>query len=266
LKTVPAGAPAYEADSSPVIARGIAYTADDLDQAIEHRVRQLVLDDAGRLELEALLASLPSTRFEDTALKRILASSPVIEDWRVGEALAEAFLSDHCACLFPWPTGRDIRNPAASPAGTDLVGFEVQGGVTRFAFGEVKTSQQEEWPPSVMFGRHGLVNQIERLRDYVDARDWLVRYLTHHAKGKAWEPKLQAAAARYLSNSNDVALFGFLVRDVKPASGDLQARAEALATACPPATAVSLRAVYLPSQQISMLVAKVMATPGSAQS
>ena len=266
LNIVPAGTPAYLADSLSVVARGIVYSSADLDVAIDQRVRHLVFDETGRAELQTLLATLPTTQFQEAALRNVLQSSQDIEDWRVGEALAEAFLSDHCACFFPWPSGRDVRNPSASPAGTDLVGFEVRDGVTRFAFGEVKTSQQESWPPQVMYGRHGLINQLETLRDSVDAKNWLVRYLGLHSIGKAWEQRLKAAAERYLRDSNDVALFGFLVRDVDPNVADLDARARALGTTCPAATTVSLRAVYLPSQHISLLVAKINGPSSTSQS
>ena len=97
----------------------------------------------------------------NTAIKALLSPKIVPEDWRVGEALAQAFLAAHRNCTFPWPASRDLRNPVSSPAGTDLVGFVDfdRGGL--FAFGEVKTSTQQQWPPSLIYGRHGLKQQME---------------------------------------------------------------------------------------------------------
>ena len=168
--------------------------------------------------------------------------------------MAEAFLEDHRDCIFPWPTGRDLRNPNASPAGTDLVGFQTSHAEEpRFAFGEVKTSAQEEWPPSVMDGRHGLKAQLEALRDSARTKHDLVIYLGHHAVGADWRGTYQAAAKRYLADEADVVLFGVMIRDVRPDDRDLRARAASLAARRPPKMLVELRAFYLPAGSIESL-------------
>jgi hypothetical protein len=178
------------------------------------------------------------------------------ENWRVGEGLAEAFLTEHRACEFPWPTERDLKNPNASPAGTDLVGFQNMGTIAephRFAFGEVKTSEQKAWPPSVMNGRLGLKKQLEELRDSTVVKDSLVKYLGHHANGTTWSSRYQSATKRYLANPGDVSLFGVLVRDVEPKCEDLANPAGALADGCPAKTSIELRAMYLPENTINSL-------------
>lgn len=256
-----AGTEIYNADVAPVMARGVSYTDTEIDAALSGSVSRILRDDAGTADLHAILASVVTTDFSAESVKRVLANRPAPENWRVGEALAEAFLIEHRDCEFPWPTSRDLKNPSASPAGTDLVGFQNTNGTGnthRFAFCEVKTSEQEAWPPSVMDGRHGLKKQLEDLRDSTDVKDSLVKYLGHHANGTNWLPRYQSATARYLANPSDVSLFGVLVRDVEPKREDLASRAGDLATGCPAETGIELRAMYLPKKSIETLAQRAV--------
>lgn len=263
--TMATGTELYRADVAPVTARGASYTDGELATAFSGSVSHILWDDAGTLDLQAILTSVITTDFSDKSLKRILANSVTPENWRVGEALSEAFLVEHRDCEFPWPTGRDLKNPSASPAGTDLVGFQKTGAVDdthRFAFGEVKTSQQEAWPPSVMDGRHGLRKQLEELRDSTVVKDSLVKYLGHHANGTEWFQRYRSAAKRYLASPGDVSLFGVLVRDVEPKREDLASRAGGLADGCPTETSIELRAMYLPRNTITSLSQRAVAARG----
>jgi len=240
----------------PVTARGVSYTEAELNAALAGSVSRILRDHAGTADLQAILAGVVTTDFSDQSVKRVLSQRPTVENWRVGEGLAEAYLTDHKNCQFPWPSGRDLKNPGASPAGTDLAGFQETDSVSnsyRFAFGEVKTSAQESWPPNVMDGRHGLQKQLEALRDATDVKDALVKYLGHHAGGARWLARYQSAAARYLADSSDVSLFGVLIRDVKPKREDLKKRTELLAANCPSQTSIELRALYLPRSAIKTL-------------
>lgn len=265
--TMSAGTEVYSADVAPVTARGASYTDAELDAALGGSVSHILWDDAGTTNIQAILTSVITTDFSNKSVKRILESHHAPENWRVGEALAEAFLVEHRACEFPWPSGRDLKNPSASPAGTDLVGFHktnVAENIHRFAFGEVKTSEQEAWPPGVMDGRHGLKKQLEDLRDSTDMKDSLVKYLGHHANGTDWFPRYQSATTRYLANPADVSLFGVLVRDVEPKREDLANRASDLAADCPAETGIELRAMYLPRKTINSLAQRaVKAREGS---
>jgi len=217
-------------------------------------VADLLRDEAGTRDLRSMMSELATTDFDTHALEAVL-TTPVTDlpAWRVGEALAEAYVVDHRQCEFPWPAGRDLKNPTSSPAGTDLVGFQQSGDSTRFAFGEVKTSEQEEWPPSVVTGRHGLADQLRQLRDSTSTKSALVRYLGHHSITAAWKPRFMTAASRFLSDPNDVSLFGVLIRDVQPKPQDLSGKATSLATGCPGTTSIELRAVYLPTHTIATL-------------
>lgn len=247
--TVPVGKEVYNVDTTPVVARGVLYNQAELDFALQERVRPIIHDD--HIEAREMLARCAKTKFALSRVQAILATPKTPpEDWRVGEALAEAYLSDHCNCIFPWPGGRDLKNSSASPAGTDLVGFQRQGVDFRFAFGEVKTSYHAEWPPSIVTGRHGLAEQLSTLRNSETTRDELVAYLAHHSTRADWRTKYESAAIAYLVDSTDVALFGVLVRDVEPKPADLRARARDLAKDCPAKTSIELRAIYLPSGSI----------------
>ena len=263
--TLAVGTELYNADVPPVTARGASYTDAELDTTLGGSVSSILWDDAGTANLQAIIASAATTDFSDQSVKRVLANRVTPENWRVGEGLAEAFLIEHRACEFPWPTGRDLKNPSASPAGTDLVGFQSTDAVEdtfRFAFGEVKTSEQEAWPPSVVNGPHGLRRQLEDLRDSTAVKDSLMRYLGHHANGTGWSSRYQSAAKRYLANPCDVSLFGVLVRDVEPRSEDLASCAGGLADGCPMETSVELRAMYLPRHTITSLSQRAVAARG----
>jgi len=114
------GTPAYTADVKPVLAKGLILSEDEINKAISSRLLSIILDDPGRSQLNLLLDGLTSTAFSEDNLRKVLDFNPALEDWRVGEALAEAYLVDHRKCEFPWPSGRDLKNTSASPAGTDL--------------------------------------------------------------------------------------------------------------------------------------------------
>ena len=217
-------------------------------------VSEIIRDDKGNEAVEELLLGVADTGFKQDVVRRILSHDRVPEDWRVGEALAECYIRDHRQCTFPWPAARDQKNPESSPTGADLVGFQKTNpgeANSRFAFGEVKTSTEHRWPPQVMFGRHGMVRQLEALRDNPDTKDHLVKYLGHRVTNAKWKKQYIQSTARYLANPADVSLFGVLVRDVEPKEADLSSRAKALATNCPRSTAIELIAAYLPVGSIS---------------
>ena len=254
--TLVAGTEVYNSDAPPVKARGAVYTEADLDNVLRGSMSHILWDDVGTADLETILSSFVTTDFSEKSIKRILSNSPTPKNWRVGEGLAEAFLVEHRACEFPWPSGRDLKNQNASPAGTDLVGFQktsASENIHRFAFGEVKTSSQNEYPPGVMHGRNGLKKQLEALRDSTEVKDSLVKYLGFHASNSSWSQIFQSATTRYLANPCDVSLFGMLVRDVEPKKEDLESRARDLSIGCPPETIIELRAMYLPKDKINSL-------------
>lgn len=250
------GTQVYAADHPPVMARGYSFTDAELTAMLAEDVRAIVHDDAGVAEVEALLTAVATTEFSDTVVRQILRTTRQVEPWRVGEAIAEAYLVEHRHCEFPWPGGRDLKNPDSSPAGTDLVGFHLTDRV-RFAFSEVKTSDHREYPPSLMYGRHGLKQQLENLRDSTAVKDALVKYLALHATGRPWEQRFRQAAARYVHDRSDVTIFGVLVRDVLPNALDCSGRADRLSQQCPALSIVELLALYLPADSIASLADQI---------
>ncbi|MFO0893016.1 MAG: hypothetical protein U0790_28255 [Isosphaeraceae bacterium] len=254
----------YDCSSTPVLAHGIEFGDRELSQALATRVSEVVYDAAGLDELEDLLSGLSATKFETQTVQRVLsAPRGAIEDWRIGEAFAEAYLNDYRGCQFPWPSSRDLKNPEASPAGADLIGFVAVGGVDWFAFGEVKTSYESNYPPRVMHGRDGMNHQIEALRDRHEKVDALILYIAFRARGTAWWPRFQSAF-RSFSNGKNYVIFGVLVRDVDPNERDLKARCKALAKECPASVSIELRAFYLPRGVIVDLPNRIPAKPRRA--
>lgn len=82
------GTELYNADTTPVTARGASYTDAELDAALGGSVSRILWDDAGTADLQAILTSLVTTNFLDANVRRILSNRPEPENWRVGEGLA----------------------------------------------------------------------------------------------------------------------------------------------------------------------------------
>ena len=238
---------------------GIIWTSEDVDNAIKERVTSVLFDYAGRAEVHKILAVLAETEFAHEGLSRVLNDGPAdVESWRVGEAIAETYLADHRECLFPWPDSRDERKRGSNLPGADLVGLRADESGYCFAFGEVKTSSDNNYPPGVMYGPMGMKQQLEGLRDDVYIRDGLMKYLLLRAIATDWLPKFQIAAKRYLNSDSDIQLYGVLIRDVQPHSDDLRTRVEKLEENCPGDTRIELLAIYLPSGTIDKLPEKAL--------
>ena len=209
--TVGAGETVYRVGGPPCSGMGLRWSDGELNAAMDGRVAAVLFDDEGKADIEEILAPLAETEFEQARLRRVLKDPDHLEDWRVGEAIAEAYLTDHRSCIFPWPDGRDERKSGSSLPGADLVGFGNDRDGDCFAFGEVKTSREERYPPGTMRGRKGLKKQLEDLRDRNAIRDDLVRYLGHRAGSASWLARFRRAAKRYVGNPCDVRLYGVLV-------------------------------------------------------
>ncbi len=258
--TVALGEECYSLGTPPCKGGGRTWTEGEFDEAISGLVSTLVFDDEGKADIEQLLAGLAETEFAQEQLEKALADPDDIEGWRVGEAIAEAYLTEHRDCLFPWPDGRDERKSGSSLPGADLVGIQHDAKGDRFVFGEVKTSGEAKHPPGAVYGRTGLKQQLEDLRDKVEIRRDLFKYLAHRAKNSPWLDRFKAATKRYLKNTSDVQLFGVLVRDVDPHEDDVRVRVEKLGDNCPAGTEVELLALYLPAGVINNLASKALAT------
>ena len=244
--TVASGEAVYSAGDPPSTGLGLMWSGEELDAALNGPVAAVLFDDEGSADIEEILRGIVDTEFEQDGLRRVLAEPERIEDWRAGEAIAETWLTHHRNCHFPWPDGRDERKRGSSLPGADLVGLHADAQGDCLAFGEVKTSSEDRYPPGAMYGRTGLKQQLEDLRDVTSIRDDLFKYLGFRAKGAAWLQRFRQAVKRYLVNRSDVHLFGFLVRDVSPHKDDVRVRVESLGNGCPDGTRIELIALYLP--------------------
>ena len=283
---VAGGVVEYEVGAERCTGTGIQWSAVELDGALAGPVAALLRDDAGSMLVAEALSPLFESGFSTAGIEGALASEQrptgrrirvgsdsaysaaarriggaaghgPLTNWRVGEAIGEAYLTHRRGCFFPWRMSRDVRRPGSSLPGADLVGLVRMADGDRFAFGEVKTSAQDRYPPDVMGGRSGLRRQLEDLREDVALRDQLVTYLTMRSRDAGWRERFQEAAKRYLRDSCDVRLYGVLVRDVPPGERDLQGAVAELATGCPDAMRIALVGLYLPDGRVGSLAEDV---------
>ncbi len=213
---VSAGMVVYSLGKIPCSGVGLQWSNDELNHAMDERVAAIVFDDKGTANIDDILAGLVGTDFSQEQLRRTFERIKEVDVWRIGEATAQAYLTDHRSCSFPWMTAWDEKKRGASMPGADLVGFGRDTNGDCFAFGEVKTSQEDKYPPRVIYGYTGLKKQLENLRDSEEIRRDLVLYLSHRAKHATWHTQFKSATKRYINNTSDVQIYGILIRDVQP--------------------------------------------------
>ena len=205
---LPAGKAIYQETHNGMCIQGISYSEDDLNQSAQI-VADICFDTHGQKDFENYILSL-----SDTGFRPINAVLPKVRDWQVGEGFAEAYLTAHFSCFFPWSNNRDLKNPNSSLTGADMFGFH-QG---QFAFGEVKTSTEQKYPPQVTSKKgDGLNDQLKKLCHDHDGRWVLVQYLFHRVKSTT---EYQKACRAYLKNNKNFYIFGVLVRDAEPKIND----------------------------------------------
>ncbi len=258
--TVPRGKDVYTIGRSPCTGLGVKWSDEELDTAINGRVASALYDDDGKAIIEEVIHDIFETDFKQDGLRRVFSDPGKIESWRVGEAIAETWLTDHHDCYFPWPIRRDERKSGSSLPGADLVGLQIDIQGDCLAFGEVKTSSDAKYPPNVMYGRTGLKKQLENLRDRTAIRDELFKYLCYRARGASWIKRFQQAGKRYLTNKSDVQLIGFLIRDVSPHENDVGVRVDSLGQDCPDGMKIKLFVLYLPIGRLKGIGATVIET------
>lgn len=246
----------YQLGVHPTKGCGFSYSEDELNMALAGKVREIVFDTNGQKKVVDVLME---TGFSKDNIEKVLVPfTTTPEDWRVGEGIAECYLSEHRQCFFPWPDSRDERKIGSSLPGADLVGFQIEENGTYFAYGEVKTSSQPQYPPGVMTGRSGLQAQIEDLKDNNTTKYTLMNYLALRCKGQDWEKYFKIAAKNLLECPKNIRIFGVLIRDTEVNQKDIEARVENLSKKEHPETHIEILALYLPKQSISQLSSKIM--------
>lgn len=231
---------------------------DDFSQFLTTEVAARVHDEEGSSKFEVHLRGLATTGFQRESLQALLDAAPLEErDWAIGEALAEAHLTQKHNIDWPWNSERDKRTPLASLPGADLVGLMADDDGALLALGEVKCSSEAKNPPQVMSGRSGMANQLDRLADDLELLNTLLRWLFPRCKGTAHESNFNQAMTRLLQSGNRaIALFGILIRDTEPNKQDLRSRGLHLAGRLQAPTTCYLKALHLPCP-INQLPARI---------
>lgn len=256
--TIAVGKEEYQCGIRPTTGCGFSYSDDELNAALEGGVKDTVFDVVGHQKIVDSL-SVDTGFSKDKIAQKLEINFRRPETWRVGEGIAECYLSTHRNCVFPWSDNKDERRVGSSLPGPDLVGFKVEeSDVVYFAFGEVKTSCEHKSPPQVVKGRLGLQAQIEDIRDNEETKVTLVRYLAHRFKGQDWEHLFKKAFQNFLQCSKNIRIFGFLVRDTQPNTKDIETCVTNLAKVQYPGTIIELLVLYLPNQSIEQLGHRVM--------
>lgn len=212
---------------------GLLFKRDKFKGYLINTVKDRYFDEEGTSDISKY--AIETTGFNDKIIvgkiKDILKSQVPLEDWRIGEAVAELILEDRFNIRFYYDSTRDAKNMCSSPSGADLVGFAEIDNDTVFAFGEVKTSSEERYPPNVLYGRTGMIKQLEDLKLSENKRDELIRWISFKSKslkGKLHSDYKKALIAYLCGDKKRVKLIGVLIRDTRPNIKDLQNRAKTL--------------------------------------
>jgi hypothetical protein len=229
---------------------GFTISTDELDGAMD-AIRERALDLSHATETADKLRGLAETGLQAEFVEKFLTDAGSgVEDlkaWQVGEAIAEVLLETHRGARFPWNMRRDERVPRASLPGADLVGFVVDSDQVYLLFGEVKSSTDADSPPNVLYGKSGMVRQLEGIVDQAKVRKHLIEWLSARCAEGEVAVLFDAALTRWVvSQGADIRIIGCLMRDLEPRSTDLEGRARALGGRLTAPALVELIACYLP--------------------
>lgn len=250
----------YQLTDSQVVAYGVSHTGEEMVNALTDEVHDRVYDLTGVNDLvNSIMSGITETGFEKDILIENLTNSSSITEWEVGEAYAHAYIEDNCHAILPCNICRDIKKQGSSLPGADIVGLYRNNASVCFLFGEIKTSSDQQSPPSLMYGSTGLKKQLDDL--CMDEKELLllIRYLGFRLKGTSYWSMYQTAFTNYNKNINNVHITGVLIRDVNPNKKDLDARARSLCPYCVNEREIDLVAIYVPQNAISKFVSIVEA-------
>lgn len=235
---------------------GYSFEKQEIATLFQGKVKSRLLDTPQRNDLlNNLNTLLQDTGFEQSGtllvdIQYLQNQRVEVQDFRIGEALAEVVLENNFKCRFYWNELRDARNPKGNKTGADLVGFiEIENNVL-FIFGEVKTSSEQKSPPQVMTNPAGMEKQLLDLYCNKDKRLILISYIQNKLNlnnNTNFKNDFYAAIKQYYTkNVCNYILYGILVRDTKPDENDLKSSYERLITKISEAAALNLLALYVP--------------------
>jgi hypothetical protein len=212
--------------------KGVSFSDIEYKELLKNEVKDKLLDTPQRNEMLLILEALKSeTGFEKSEILsadiQFFSGEYVeVQNFRIGEALAEVCLEKHFNCRFYWNELRDARNPKGNKTGADLVGFIEIGNKVLFLFGEVKTSSERNSPPQVMTNSTGIENQLRDLYNNQNKRLILISYiqnkisLSNNSNFK--EDFANAIRNYYQSNGSEYLLYGVLIRDTDVNEDDIK--------------------------------------------
>jgi hypothetical protein len=248
--TLPFSRVNYEDNHECVSWRGDSFSAgEELDAFLTKQVFSRLDDEEGEQDFRVELQGLSLTGMGTEYLEKVLkAKIPESRDWAAGEALSEAYLIECYGVVFPWNMERDKRNPFASLPGADLVGFIKQDdGTFRLALGEVKTSSENKYPPQVMYGRGGMIHQLDNLASDLVIIRQLLKWLLPRTRKEPYKNVFKNSCITFFnSQAKAITLFGVLIRDTAPNEQDLQKRGQSLRDKLELPSQCQLVALYLP--------------------
>ncbi|GIV26637.1 MAG: hypothetical protein KatS3mg027_0451 [Bacteroidia bacterium] len=235
---------------------GYSLEKQEITTLFQTDVKSKLLDTSQRKELlNHLNTLLQDTGFEksETLLVDIqtLQNKRVdVQDFRIGEALAEVVLENNFKCRFYWNELRDARNPKGNKTGADLVGFIEINDTVLFLFGEVKTSSEQASPPQVMTNPDGMEKQLLNLYQDQNKRLFLISYIQNKLNlnnNTNFKSDFEAAKNQYYTNNVcNYILYGILVRDTKADENDLKSSYEKLNNEVLENAGLNLLALYVP--------------------
>ncbi len=225
--------------------QGFSFKENGYEEYLYRRVKDKFEDAEWN---ETLIAeAVKMTGFSEENFVEIFENQEEESYWRIGEVLAECVLEDFFAARFYYNSSRDAKNLRSNLTGADLVGFCNIDNDTCFLFGEVKTSSDGNNPPNVLYGKTGMIKQLEKLKDDNKKRHQLVKWIfsksvfINGAFGKDCKDAMQT----YIKSQHEkVYLFGVLVRDTEPNERDLKARARSLSNDVPLNMKLQLLSLY----------------------
>lgn len=228
---------------------GLLFGEEKFKEYLTNKIRDKYFDKEGTMEISEYAIEI--TGFKNDMimekLKNVLKSQVPLENWRIGEVVAESVLEDEFNIRFYYDSMRDAKNMQSNPSGADLIGFTEVDRDTVFVFGEVKTSSEEKYPPNILYGRTGMIKQLESLKLLEKKRDELVRWITFKSKyiGGELRHNYKRALIKYIYGSKEkVKLVGVLIRDTQPNEKDLKNRAKVLGANKPSMMDIELIALY----------------------
>ena len=124
-----AGKQVYSLLRGACSASGVFWTEVGLDAAIGEVAASILYDDPAQEVIGRILSDLPETGFDRTGTARAFPDMKRLENWRVGEFLADRYLTAHRACSFP----------LACRVGSENGGFQFAGsGACRLLPGRLR--------------------------------------------------------------------------------------------------------------------------------